>query len=602
MWWDTALTTAEPFNKEIRQALSDSRCVVVLWSPRSATSDWVISEAELARERGILVPVLIEECQLPLPFGTLHSANLMDWKGSETATEWGDVLNAAQAAFTRGPEVTQKEADERQRRIRAYEQRRTRNRIGMATTALAALAIVWLLSSYTTARGAANRLADVANEIRLEVLTSDTDTVWWWRLFDSRATLDKVEASLLVAIEAARTSPTKKALDALGDSFALLPWSDGGSEIAPTYSARTLTFDETGTYAISAGALGDTLVWSIASSEIVARLPHGHTGGEEWVRNRGWGLSAGSQMADIHGELIATAGPDNLVHVWKTDGSAVRTMEHSGTTIIVQFSPQGDVIAAADESGELRLWATSTGELLHTWAHDNTRDDIKFSESGRTLAALETSGAAIVWDTASGRQLMRLDETDTAGLEFVPGERSVLVYGAGASIRDIDNGKLLRRIGDDNEVYSAIFGESGRVLVLATNSGLEWWNPETGQRLFGRDADPQFNLAADNSGTRLISFDVGEVQAWDFRTGRLLRRIPFARELHSAAIDPRGEWLAVIGADWNSGRDVIEFAQIQPDSLRSRACDYVSRNLTATEWDEYMGNVPYRKTCAEIEQ
>jgi WD40 repeat protein len=604
VWWDAELTTGERFNKEIREAIGDSRCLVVLWSPHSVESDWVLAEAEVARERSILVPVIIGDCQIPMPFGPLHSADLRDWKGSESSPAWGDLLGAVQVAFARGPEVSAAETAARHLRVQAIERKRKRQKMGAIAIAAAVVGLLWFFNGYLAARTAANDLADVSVALREEVLATDPDKVWWWRLFDHQSTLDKLDASFLVAVEAMRKATTARARDALYDSYALLPWSDVFAEIDDEYEARTLEFNAAGTHLVSAGELGGTLVWSLDNNGSLARVALGETGAEGWKENRERGISPGLQMADIFGELVATAGPDNKVRLWKIDGSAVRSMEHKGVTLIVQFSPDGEVIAAADENGELRLWATATGELLRTWQHKNT-GRMTYSAEGDLLASVGDDSNVVIWDTASGKEMMRIAAGDQEhhGVAFVPGKKQVLSYGIGAAAWDIESGMLVRRYAEEDEIYSAIFDRNARTLVLGGAADLEWWDFESGQRLFSRDTEYAIRIVADDDRKTLLAmtFDDNEVQAWDFKTGRLLRRIPYAKFVHAVAIDPDGQWLVASGQDWIVGKDVIEFAAIRPDKLLANACSVAKRNLTEDEWDDYIGDEPYRKTCEDLE-
>lgn len=605
VWWDAELTTGERFNKEIRVAISDSRCLVVLWSPHSVTSDWVIAEAEVARERGILVPVLIGDCQIPMPFGPLHSADLRKWKGSESAPQWGDLLGAVQAAFARGPAVSEAETAARHLRVQAIERRRKRQKVGAIAVAVALLGLAWFFNGYLASRNAANHLADVSVKLREEVLATDPDKVWWWRLFDNRPTLEKLEASFLVAVEAMRKSPTARARDALYDSFALLPWSDLGMEIDDKYEARSLKFNAAGTRVVSASSIGDTLVWNLDNAEEPANGAHDLVTRDDWIRNRAVAILPGSTMADVHGDLIATAGPDNRIRLWNMDGSAVRTMAHKGATLIAQFSPDGGRIAAADESGELRLWATATGELLQSWQHKNTDGMVAYSDKGNLLASVGDDDSVVVWDTVSGTEVMRIsgDDQDDPGVIFVPGTQQVLVYGIGAAAWDLESGTLVRRFANQDEVYSAVFDRDASTLILGGATDLEWWNFKSGGRLFSRDAEYAIRIIADTDRKVFLTMTFGdnEVQAWDFKTGRLLRRIPYARHVHAFAIDPNGKWLSVSGSDWISGKDVIEFAVIRPTNLLADACRFTNRNLTEEEWDEYIGDEPYRRTCDDLE-
>jgi hypothetical protein len=84
VWWDVKLTPGTRFRKRTAEQLAAARCVVVLWSKASITSDWVIDEAEDGRRRGVLVQALIEEVLPPHGFRQIQTAALSEWNGSDT--------------------------------------------------------------------------------------------------------------------------------------------------------------------------------------------------------------------------------------------------------------------------------------------------------------------------------------------------------------------------------------------------------------------------------------------------------------------------------------------------------------------------------------
>lgn len=87
VWWDREIPFGKAFDQVIKEALSDARCIVVVWSNNSIKSDWVIEEAQYGRERKILVPVLLDDPHDGLPpfgFRRLQGANLQGWDGTDT--------------------------------------------------------------------------------------------------------------------------------------------------------------------------------------------------------------------------------------------------------------------------------------------------------------------------------------------------------------------------------------------------------------------------------------------------------------------------------------------------------------------------------------
>jgi len=70
VWWDRTIPPGKTFDQVIEEAINAARCVVVLWSKISIKSDWVKEEANIGKERNILVPARIDPVDLPLGFGS----------------------------------------------------------------------------------------------------------------------------------------------------------------------------------------------------------------------------------------------------------------------------------------------------------------------------------------------------------------------------------------------------------------------------------------------------------------------------------------------------------------------------------------------------
>ena len=67
VWWDRDLSAGPRFDESIEQALDNAKLVIVLWSRKSVTSDWVKTEANEA---------LCKKC---------HNSNSPNFKGFDFA-------------------------------------------------------------------------------------------------------------------------------------------------------------------------------------------------------------------------------------------------------------------------------------------------------------------------------------------------------------------------------------------------------------------------------------------------------------------------------------------------------------------------------------
>lgn len=121
VWWDLKITPGKTFSRVIEEAINAAKCVIVLWSKESVNSDWVQNEAAEGARRGILVPALIDEVQIPFEFRRIQAADLTEWE-AETDHPGFTILLGAIAEIAGPSALKVKEAEEK----RAEEERKRR--------------------------------------------------------------------------------------------------------------------------------------------------------------------------------------------------------------------------------------------------------------------------------------------------------------------------------------------------------------------------------------------------------------------------------------------------------------------------------------------
>lgn len=94
VWWDPAIPPGKSWDDVISAALDEARCVVVFWSKHSVDKHWVLTEAHEGRERGILVPALIDLVKPPLAFRRIQAANLVGWGDGSRGGEYDVFVRA----------------------------------------------------------------------------------------------------------------------------------------------------------------------------------------------------------------------------------------------------------------------------------------------------------------------------------------------------------------------------------------------------------------------------------------------------------------------------------------------------------------------------
>lgn len=101
VWWDAALRAGEYYEEVTEKNLRSAGAVVVLWSKRSAGSKWVRAEATVGERSSTLVPALIEECDRPVRFELVQTADLTRWRGDRNDANWRAFMQDVSAAISR---------------------------------------------------------------------------------------------------------------------------------------------------------------------------------------------------------------------------------------------------------------------------------------------------------------------------------------------------------------------------------------------------------------------------------------------------------------------------------------------------------------------
>ena len=92
MFWDVEIPPGTTWADFLAEKLAVSKAAIVLWSATSTASQWVREEARLARDKGKLIPVMIDASAPPFGFGEIQAANLAGWNGEADHPQWKLLL------------------------------------------------------------------------------------------------------------------------------------------------------------------------------------------------------------------------------------------------------------------------------------------------------------------------------------------------------------------------------------------------------------------------------------------------------------------------------------------------------------------------------
>ncbi len=288
--------------------------------------------------------------------------------------------------------------------------------------------------------------------------------------------------------------------------------------------------------------------------------------------------SAGTatQMAEIaaeptvrHGRVAATgltAPHPSGERLLQARPALVATLAGPNARVVyaVEFSPDGDVLAAADGNGRVFLWDVVSGELARTFGKRRSQgvNGVAFGLGGDVLAAASSNGRVFLWDVVSGEFAGSFgypDSQGVLGVAFGPGSVLAAADGNGrVFLWDVVSGEFAGSFGypGSQGLNGVTFSPDGDALAAADGSGrISLWNVASGG-LAGSFVDPGSlgvnGVAFSPDGDVLAAADGnGRVFLWDVVSGELADSFadPGSLGVNGVAFSPDGDVLAV--ADGN---------------------------------------------------
>lgn len=102
VWWDRDQLPGKDIDLEIEQGIAEAKVVLVMWSKYSVRSDNVRDEAQKGRHQNKLLPLKLEEIDVPLFCSRLSTIDLIGWPDQDLLFELATLKTAIKKFLTGG--------------------------------------------------------------------------------------------------------------------------------------------------------------------------------------------------------------------------------------------------------------------------------------------------------------------------------------------------------------------------------------------------------------------------------------------------------------------------------------------------------------------
>lgn len=334
---------------------------------------------------------------------------------------------------------------------------------------------------------------------------------------------------------------------------------------------------------------------------------------------RDWAMSV-AFSADLR--IVAASSADSSIWVWELNSKDARgksLRDHKGGVSALAFHPVNRILASGGEDRTVRLWDLNTREPQSSFAgkHEGRVWSLAFNANGDMLASGGTDRKIRLWKVQQTEaQLLAMLEGHRAmvrSLAFSADGRYLASGGADSTIRIWDlrerNYRLLKTWSQPALVKCLAFNPSADTLAAGGSEGVvRLWDL---QQVLREDDMPRIARMADvrrghedeintiafsPNGNILASGSADNtVRLWQVREPQAS---PIVLSEHKAWVwsvmfSREGEQLLSAASD----RTVLVW-KAKPEALADLICKRVKRDLTAAEWNSYLGKeLPYQCTC-----
>jgi len=273
------------------------------------------------------------------------------------------------------------------------------------------------------------------------------------------------------------------------------------------------------------------------------------------------------------GLLVASAGVDRAVRLWRAEGRQDQAVLHGHTGIVVglAFSRDGRRLASWDWWSVVRLWETAPDATLPVLrGHTSDVYPVEYTPDGRLIASGSWDGTVRLWDAATGEAVADLPHGDgrrdhgyVRALALSPDGTRLVAMGDqmdGLRVWDVASRRQIATYKTaENRIWAVAYRPgSAHLAMLGPGHVIEVLDAATGERVTTADAGGRLEpwaarrtLAYSPDGRLLAGpYEGNQVGLWEAETYRLVGTLAGHKgTILSVAFNADGRRLASAGAD-----------------------------------------------------
>ncbi|MBE8999266.1 hypothetical protein IQ274_13815 [Nostoc sp. LEGE 12447] len=277
------------------------------------------------------------------------------------------------------------------------------------------------------------------------------------------------------------------------------------------------------------------------------------------------------------GKTVAIGSNDNSIELQNRDGTHIKTIQ--GDSSILSFSPDNQTLATGSADDILKLRKIDSKKEITLKGSTNRITSIDFSRDGNLVAAASVDNLVRLWHSSDGKFIgpLKGDTEQVTNVSFSPDSQIVATINDDNKVQlwnshDLSLIKLLKE--NAEKVTSVIFSHDSKMLAtIGDNNLVNLYNRDGTLMdvLYGHNSQvTSVEFSPDNKKLMSVSPKTGEIKLWDISNGKVKSIDNYGTVRAKFSID--GKFIASINQDntvklWRVNGEVLPTLKEHNDKI-----------------------------------